>query len=92
MEGFRLPPSFSESFSEASIQAELLHEDGFIKIQIRQYKRLHWNNWEFDEDTLETGSPIQNILEFEDHIEFDRTKWRISTTCYRKRIRFFQCL
>ena len=77
MEGFRLPPSFSESFSEASIQkAELLHEDGFVKIQIRQYKRLHWNNWEFDENTLETGSPIHNILEFEDHIEFDRTKWR----------------
>ena len=77
MEGFRLPPSFSESFSEASVQkAELLDEDGFIKIQIRQYKRLHWNNWEFDEDTLETGSPIQNILEFEDHIEFDQTKWR----------------
>ena len=77
MEEFRLPPSFSESFSEASIQkAELLHEDGFVKIQIRQYKRLHWNNWEFDEDTLETGSPIHNILEFEDHIEFDRTKWR----------------
>ena len=37
---------------------------------------MHWNNWEFDEDTLETGSPIHNILEFEDHIEFDRTKWR----------------
>ena len=92
MEGFR-PTVFLRKLSEASIQkAELLHEDGFVKIQIRQYKRLHWNNWEFDEDTLETGSPIHNILEFEDHIEFDRTKWRISTACYRKRIRFFQCL
>ncbi len=77
MDGFRLPPSFSERFSEASIQkAGLLHKDGLAKIQIRQYKRLYWNNWEFDEDALENGSPVHNILEIEDHIEFDRTKWK----------------
>ena len=77
MDGFRLPPSFSERFSEASIQkAGLLHKDGLAKIQIRQYKRLYWNNWEFDEDALENGSPVHTMLEIEDHIEFDRTKWK----------------
>ena len=94
MEGFRSHRLSQKAFREASIRKlNFIRRWIYKKIQIRNIKRLHWNNWEFDEDTLETGSPIRNILEFEDHIEFDRTKMEgISTACYRKRIRFFQCL
>ena len=62
-------------FKAHSIQkAELLHEDGFVRFRYANI-RLHWNNWEFDEDTLETGIRF-TIYWIWDHIEFDRTKWR----------------